>query len=173
MNVEHQSLVKLPNGLRIAQPGDQGRLFQFCLDAFAEGNGFGGKDDDAIRQVIELAVWRQNNLFGIIDGPDRIEAALGLQASKIWYGGDADWFWSELLIYVHPLHRRNLHHKKLFRFAEWWAEHSGAPVVINLLPSKRLQAKDKLFEQCGGKRIGATYIFGDPTFRYMKDSVDG
>ena len=154
-----------PIGLRLAQPGDQKRLFDFCLTAHAE-NGFGGVDHAAVRRTIEAAVWRDNHVFGLIDGPDRIEAALGLQAQKLWYGGEGDWFWAELLLYVHPKHRRTRHAEKLFQFADWWSRHAAAPVLISLMPAERLGAKERLFARCGGKRIGATFIFGDPTFRY-------
>lgn len=160
----------LPDGLRLAQPGDQKRLFDFCLTAHAE-NGFGGVDHAEVRKAIEAAVWRNNSFFGVIPGPDRIEAALGLQATKLWYGGIGDWFLSEMLLYVHPLHRKTRHAEKLFQFAGWMARHAGMPVVISLMPVERLGAKEKLFERHGGKRIGATFVFGEPTFRYMAEAA--
>lgn len=155
----------LPDGLRLAQPGDQKRLFDFCLTAYAE-NGFGGIDHGEVRRVIEAVVWRDNCVFGIIDGPEKIEAGLGLLATKLWYGGEGDWFWSELLLYVHPQHRRSRHAAKLLQFADWWSRHSAAPVSISLTPADRLVAKERLFSRYG-KRVGATFLIGDPTFRYM------
>jgi hypothetical protein len=160
----------LPEGLRLAQPGDQKRLFDLCMTAYEE-NGWGDVDPEAVRETIEGAVWHDNSIFGIVPGPERIEAALGLYAQKTWYGGDGGWFWSELMFYVHPKHRRSGHDKKLSVFAEWWSAHASAPVVISLMPRERMAAKERLFTLRGGKRIGGIFVFGDPTFRYMADAA--
>ena len=149
--------------MRLAQHSDTDRLFEICKVAYRE-NGFGGMDDAAVYETIDRGVRREGVVFGLIDGPDRIEAVLGLQPNKLWYGGDNDWYWSELLFFVHPLHRRSRHAQTLFKFAAWWERHFQAPVVISVFPTERLEAKEDLFARYA-KRVGSTWLFGDGVFR--------
>jgi GNAT superfamily N-acetyltransferase len=163
--VQHRSH-SLPAGLRLAQHNDTQRLFDICKAAYRE-NGFGGMDDAAVYEVIDRAIRREGFIFALIDGPDRIEAVLGLQPCKMWYGGDNDWYWCELLFYVHPLHRRSRHAFKLFEFARWWERHFRTPVVISVFPTERLEGKEALFERYTTRRVGSFYLVGDGIFHTM------
>jgi hypothetical protein len=153
----------LPAGLRLAQPTDADRLFDLCMAAYWEG-GFGGRDDTVVRAVIARALNRESGVFGIIDGPDRIEAMLGLEPAKMWYGSDADWYWHDLTFFVHPLHRRSRHAITLFKFACWWERHIRMPVVLGVFPTTELELKEAMFERYG-KRVGSMYLIGDGIFR--------
>lgn len=153
----------LPVGLRLAQQSDAQRLFDTCLDAYKE-NGFGGVDVDRVRTIIQQGIDRQHYVWAIIDGPERIEAVLGLQMCRLWYGTDHDWYWTELLFYVHPDHRQSRHALKLFRFADWWQRNIRMPVVIGVFPTQDLERKEALFSRYA-KRAGSFWLFGDGVFR--------
>jgi GNAT superfamily N-acetyltransferase len=156
-------LDNLPLGLRLAQPSDSERLFDICTAAYRE-NGFGGLDPAAVREVIRKGVNGENCVFGVIDGPLQIEAVLGMQPNKLWYGGDGDWYWAELLFYVRPEHRRSRHARRLFEFAGWWERHMQMPVVISVFPTEELELKEALFAR-HAKRTGSIWLFGDGVFR--------
>jgi|SRR6185437_6981815 len=150
-----------PEGVRIAIAGDEARVFDLCVMAHAE-NGFGRMDELIVREFIRQATHRENCIIAIIDGPEHIEAMLGLRPLKLWYSlNEPDsYYWSDLFFFVHPLHRQSRHAAKLFRFAQWWEGEIHAPVILELLPREDFEQKDKLFARFG-KRIGGAYAIGD------------
>lgn len=149
--------------MRLAQRGDEPRLRDILVTAYRE-NGFGRMDDAAVRDVAAKGCRGESYVFGLIDGPDRIEAVLGLQPSRMWYGGERDWYWTELLFYVHPQHRRSRHAQTLFAFADWWERHARVPVVIGVFPTERLEAKEFLFAR-HALRVGSLWLIGTGEFR--------
>ena len=153
-------MTAFPQGVRLAQAEDKQRLMALCTIAHAE-NGYGSMDPDIVAAVIQKAVDRQGSIIAIIDGPERIEAAIGLQPSCPWFckNEPENWYWSELFWYVHPLHRRSRHAFKLFQFAQWWEEQIQAPVLISLMPREDLEKKERLCARFG-TRIGSTFLIG-------------
>ena len=152
--------MNFPSGLRPAQPGDEARLYALFVTAHAE-NGHGDIDHEAVKSVIARICRGENSIAGIVDGPDRIEAAIALHPEKRWYSTDApeNWYHTDLLIYVHPLHRRSRHAVKLFQFAKWWEAETHMPVVLGLMPKDDLEEKDHLFARFG-RRVGSLYLIG-------------
>lgn len=145
---------ELPSGLRFARPGDEERLFEFCEAAHAD-NGQGGMDAQKVRAVIAAACRGETYVVALVDGPERIEAAVGLQPMAPWYGDDTAWFWTDLFVFVHPLHRQSGHWRKLFRFVRWWAAKVGYPVILYIWPQNGdLMRKTALFARFG-RIVGA------------------
>ncbi len=125
-------------------------------------HGFGDMDPVVVQQAIAKGCNREGVAIALIDGPERVEAVIGLHSFKPWWSTDAaaNWYWQELLIYVHPLHRRTRHALKLLQFAHWWGEKIKMPVVLNLMPKEGFARKEKLFER-SGKKIGGSYLIGN------------
>lgn len=157
--------LKCPETVRLCRAGDEKPLFDLCMTAFGD-NGWGGCDAAAVRSVISRAI-KGEVVMAVIPGPDRLEAVAGFQPSKLWYGDEASWFWTELLVFVHPLHRRSRHFSKLMQFTGWFAHIADAPVLISVMPKISFEAKQRVFSRYG-KFVTATYSFGDGEFRYMK-----
>lgn len=95
--------------------------------------------------------------IAIIEGPERIEAAICLDAMQHWYSDD--WFWVDRFIYVHPLHRKSRRVFTLLRFAEWWHQQTGAPVVLTIETQHDVARKAKLYSRFG-RLIGGTFVIG-------------
>ena len=150
-----------PQGVRPAIPGDERRVLDLCVVAHAE-NGWGSLDQDVVATAIQKAVNRESGIIAIIDGPERVEAAMGLQLTLPWFckNEGANWYWSEMFWYVHPLHRRSRNAMKLFQFAQWWEHETHQPVLISLMPKDDLEAKERLCSRFG-TRIGSTFLIGD------------
>lgn len=163
-------MTAFPKDVRIAIPGDERRVFDLCAIAHAE-NGWGTMDADVVRATISAAVLRKAGIFAIIDGPERVEAVLGLHLVKPWYCAadvPGNWYWTELLFFVHPLHRRSRHAARLLQFAKWWEQEIKEPVALTLLPRDDLQEKEKLFGR-HAQRVGSVYLLGDaPAFHVSK-----
>lgn len=150
-----------PRGVRIAEPADLDRLWDLCLVGHATNGAFRIAPHKIIA-VLKRACWRNPDaVIGLIDGPERIEAAVCLMLGSHWYSEDL--YWSDRFLYVHPAHRRSRHAFRLFRFVEWWANvvgaPCGAPVVMSIETFDRLGAKEALFGRYA-RRVGASYLFG-------------
>src|SRR6185312_12189065 len=120
-----------PVGVRMAHDGDEAALFRVFLDAYKD-NGWGGIDLDLVAEVARRACHGDTYIAAVVAGPDRLEAVIGLQPAKMWYGDAASWYWSDLLFYVHPKHRRSRHYARLFEFARWWEQKTAMPVVLGV-----------------------------------------
>ncbi len=136
----------MPRGERLARDGDQARIMTLFKLAHRE-NGWGGMDEAHVADVIDKAANGQGGyVIAIADGQDEIEAVIGLTLTRIWYNTDEDWFWAELIVYVHPAHRRGTRHAvALMQFAQWWAKATGQPVIINMAPVEGFARKARFF----------------------------
>jgi hypothetical protein len=152
--------MKFPDGLRMARKGDEDRIFALFAIAHAE-NGYGDLDEAKVKEVIARGCVGDRVVIALAEGPERIEAAIGLHPQRQWYTTDApgNWYHSDLLLYVHPLHRRSRHAARLFQFAQWWESETKMPVVLGLMPKDDLPEKEKLFERFG-RRVGALFMIG-------------
>lgn len=154
-------MIPFPTGLRMATVGDEDRIYDLFVTAHAE-NGYGDMDPIIVRAMIHRGCRGESIVIAIVDGPERIEAVIALHPERRWYSTDAreNWYNTDLLIYVHPLHRRSRHAAKLFQFAKWWANESGMPTVLGVVPKDDLAEKEKLFSRYG-TRIGGWYSVGE------------
>ena len=154
-----------PKDVRLADRGDEKRLLDLFLFAHSE-NGIGKVYIPEVEAIIAKACNHEAGfVIAVIDGPERIEAALGLRLDKLWYADPnvaESWFYSDLLFYVHPLHRRSRHAIRLLQFAKWWEERTDPPmaVVLNLLPRDAFEAKDRFFAR-HGTRVGSAFAMGE------------
>jgi GNAT superfamily N-acetyltransferase len=154
-------MTEFPQGLRLARKGDEDRLFALFCVAHAE-NGYGDIDESHVRAIIARGCCGDGVVIAMADGPERIEAALGLHPEKRWYSTPdkpENYYHTELLLYVHPLHRRSRHAAALFQFAKYWEEYTGLPVVLGLMPKDDLEIKERLFER-HGRKVGSLYMIG-------------
>src|SRR4051794_23816185 len=109
--------MQLPKGVRLAGPSDVERLCDFCWVSHAD-NGLFPLAPAKVVELLKRACWRPNDrppaVIALIDGPDRIEAAVCLDAMTHWYSND--WLYVDRFLYVHPAHRRSRHAFRLLQF---------------------------------------------------------
>lgn len=149
--------------MRLARLGDEAALFRIFLDAFKD-NGWGGIDLDVVAEVARKACQGDTYVAAIVPGQDRIEAVIGFQPTKMWYGDGASWYWSDLLFYVHPLHRRSRHYARLFQFARWWGHSTRMPVVLGIQSTARTRSKSRMFAR-NAKELGGSFLIDAGDFR--------
>ena len=110
--------------------------------------------------LLKRALWRGGNppaVIAVIDGPERIEAAVCLDAIQHWYSDT--WFYCDRFVYVHPRHRRSRHVFRLLEFAAWWQEIQQCPVVLSIETLQRMEQKIKLYRRFG-RQIGGSFLIG-------------
>lgn len=155
-----------PPGIRLVRPGDERAVFDLMMLAFQE-NGWGNCDPTEVRAVIAKAIAGQLFVIGVIPGPDGLEAVIGFQPARCWYADSNSWWYSELLVYVHPEHRRSRHFATLMRFTKWFEHIAQAPVLISVMPRDDFERKQKAFSR-HGKLVTATFLIGSGEFRYAQ-----
>lgn len=155
-----------PVGIRLVRPGDERPVFDLCMEAFQE-NGWGGIDPQEVRAVIAKAIRGELFIIGVIPGPDGLEAVIGFQPARNWYGDAASWYYTELLVFVSKKHRRSRHAMTLLKFAQWFERVAAAPVLICLMAREGQQRKRKLLGRYG-REVTNVFMIGDGTFRYAE-----
>lgn len=158
-----------PPGIRLVRPGDERAVFDLMMLAFQE-NGWGGIDPTEVRAVIAKAIAGQLFVIGVILGPDGLEAVIGFQPARNWYGDAASWYFTELLVFVHPEHRHSRHATTLLRFAQWFEQVANAPVLICLMAREGQERKRKLLARYG-RECTNVFMLGDGTFRYAQQEA--
>lgn len=147
--------------MRLAHPGDEERLWEFCQDGHAD-SGLFPASEAKVREVI----WRGCNqgtppcVIVVIEGRERIEASACLDSAQPWYS-DA-WVYHDRWLHVHYAHRRSRHLYKLMQFVRWWAERVGAPVFFGIESTTDLERKMKVYSHFG-QCVGGAYGLNIPT----------
>ena len=146
--------------MRFAEPEDYPRLWQFCEVMHAD-NGVFRLAPHKVISLLKRACWKPGQppaaIIGIINGPERVEAAVCLDLMQHWYSDD--WFYADRFLYVHPAHRRSRHASKLFTFCERWHKMTDLPLVISIETLYEREAKERLYGRYA-RRVGASFVFG-------------
>lgn len=159
--------------MRYAEPADWPRLQHFCQVMHAD-NGVFALAAHKVNALLKQACWKQTDVppavIGLIDGPERIEAAVCLQMMQHWYSDQ--WFYADRFLYVHPAHRRSRHAFKLFQFCRSWHKMVEVPVVLSIETLHDREAKERLYGRYG-RRVGASFVIGRLPVEEVAASVQG
>jgi hypothetical protein len=127
--------MQLPKGVRLAEPGDVERLCDFCWVSHAD-NGLFPLAPAKVVELLKRACFRPADrppaVIAMIDGPDRIEAAVCLDAMTHWYSND--WLYVDRFLYVH--------------------------VVLSIETMKEREGKERLYSRYA-RRVGASFVIGE------------
>ncbi len=149
-----------PVGVRWAVPADENELFEILTLAHAE-NGLFSQDEGKVRAMIRRATERTGGMIGLIEGDDRIEGVIMMVMAQYWYS--EDWHLEELVNFVHPLHRRSTHAKRLLEFAKWCqrglSKDINVPLLVGILTLNRLEPKMRLYQR-QMPQVGAVFQCG-------------
>lgn len=143
-------------GVRIAGPHDEDAIYEFLLGLWDE-NGMFPLDEGRARQQIRVATEHRGGIIGIIDGPDGIEASIGLFAEPWWYS--TDYAIDEKWAFVRPDCRKSPHARNLIEFAKWVSERMQLPLFMGIITTERTAAKERLYQR-QLVRAGGLFLWG-------------
>lgn len=147
-------------GVRFAVPADEDGLFEILTLAHAD-NGLFTMDEGKVRDMIRRATERTGGMIGVIAGPERIEGVIMMIMSNYWYTNDTHL--EELANFVHPLHRRSTHAKRLLEFAKWCqrglSKDINIPLLVGILTLHKLEPKMRLYQRML-PQVGAVFQCG-------------
>jgi hypothetical protein len=148
-------------GVRIARPGDEESVYRLLMLLYEE-NALLPMSEAKVRAAIHAGTRGEGGIVGVIDGPDGIEASIGMALSQFWY--TERWHLNEIWCFVHPDHRRSTHLKRLAEFGKWCADRLSTPEVrvpllLGVVTRHRLLAKLRLFQR-QAPQVGAIFMHG-------------
>lgn len=155
----------LPSEVVLATPADLDELFSVLMENYRE-NGIYSMNPQKVAAWAAMGCHRDKGAIGLIKGPDGIEATCGVVLGSMWYSDDI--YVEEVWNYVRPDHRQKPHSKHLIMFAKWFAENLGVPLLMGIVTTSRLAAKERLYERELPK-VGALFLHGLP---WVTESLD-
>jgi GNAT superfamily N-acetyltransferase len=138
-------------------------MLQLALNAWEE-NGIKGVNPDKMLGMIKPALYLWQGLVGIIGEPGgKIEAAILLRISQMWYSDD--WMLEEKAIFVDPEFRnaKGGRASRLCEFSKKVAKDLNIPLLIGVLSTHRTEAKVRLYERQFGSPAGAFFLYNVQT----------
>ena len=140
--------IQKPDRVRIAVETDRARLLESMMMAHSE-NGLAPLNEGMVLAALENMIGRKSCVAGIIDGTTALAGSVGLTFAQFWYSNE--WHVEELWCFVHPDYRAGKnnegHARELLKFAVWWANQMGLPLLMGVLSHKRTQAKLRLYQR--------------------------
>ena len=149
---------QLPPEVVLATPEDFNEMFDVLMENYRE-NGIHSLDVKKVCSWLAMGLHRDKSAIGIIRGKDGIEACCGVYLASYWYSSDV--YVEEVFNYVRPDYRRSSHAKHLISFAKWFAESLNVPLLMGILTTSRLEAKERLYSRQLTK-VGALFLHGVP-----------
>jgi hypothetical protein len=151
-------------GVRLARPEDEEPVYRLLLELYAE-NALLPMSERKVREAITAGTRGKGGIVGVIDGPQGIEASIGMTFSSFWYTEAVHL--NELWCFVHPDHRQSTHAKRLIEFGKWCADRlsqSGTcvPLLLGVVTRHRLLPKLRLFLR-QAPQVGALFMHGIET----------
>lgn len=149
--------------IRLGTPADETAMLQLALNAWEE-NGIKGVNPDKMLGMIKPALYLWQGLVGIIGEPGgKIEAAILLRISQMWYSDD--WMLEEKAIFVDPEFRnaKGGRASRLCEFSKKVAKDLNIPLLIGVLSTHRTEAKVRLYERQFGSPAGAFFLYNVQT----------
>jgi hypothetical protein len=143
-------------GVRMARLEDEDAVYRLLMLLHAE-NALASLSPEKVRSVITHATRGRGGIIGVIDGPNGIEASIGLALLQWWYSDE--WHLEEIWNFVHPDHRRSTHARRLVEFAKWSGDQLGTPVLLGVLTRHRLFPKLRLLQR-QVPQVGALFLHG-------------
>lgn len=147
------------DGVRLALPEDEEQIYQLLL-MLHEENGLFAVSESKVRAFIRKATERQGGIIGVIQGPQEVEASVGLEIGPWWYTEEL--CLNEKWNFVHPNYRKSTHAQKLIDYAKYAAGLLEMPLAMGIISTKQTEAKVRLY----GRRmrhVGGMFMDNLPT----------
>lgn len=142
--------------VRLATSADEAGLIELCRLMHGE-NGLFQMSEAKVRARVQNSFRREGGAIGVIGPHDDICAAVMLELAQLWYTDD--WHVADLMVFVHPEHRRSNCIKALIDFARTTAVGIGLPMLSGVVSNTRTEAKVRLYQRALGAPVGAFFVY--------------
>lgn len=111
-----------PASVRIAGSRDEAAIMELLMmDVRDNAAMVALPDPDRIRDQVRVGTEKRGGVAAVIDGPDGKPVAVCVLIPQQWWWS-LNFFYQELVLFVHPDHRKSNHFRDLVKFQRWWVE---------------------------------------------------
>lgn len=135
--------------VRIAVPEDEDGLMELCWMMHKE-NAFFSPSEPKARAIMQRAWNKDGILIGAVGPIGKPHGTIWLSIGDVWYSDDKTIV--DMLLFVHPDHRRSSIAKRLLGFAKTFSDNMELPMTVGIFGGEQNAGKVKLY----------TRDFGDP-----------
>jgi GNAT superfamily N-acetyltransferase len=160
--------VAKPASVRMAKAADEEAALElYLMDLRANAQHVAPIDEDKCRDLIRGAFVGRGTAIGLIDGPDGKPVGIVILQPVQWYFSQGH-FLQEIVLYVHPDHRRGEHAEALMQFSKWFADEISRQcghrwyLMCGVLGTWRIRAKSVLYAR-RFTQAGTVFIYPAPT----------
>ena len=148
--------------VRVGQPEEIHDVMDLAMMACAE-NGFANPNQVKLCEQIWAGLNLDNGIVGCIGDQGKLEGAILLRISDVWYSDDR--VLEEKAIFIHPEYRsaKGGRARRLCEFAKRASEMLEVPLLIGVLSNHRTEAKVRLYERQFGSPTGAFFLYNGRT----------
>lgn len=149
-------------GVRVGQPEEIHDVMDLAMMACSE-NGFANPNPVKLLEQIWAGLSLDHGIVGLIGEPKKLEGAILLRISDVWYSDDR--VLEEKAIFIHPEYRsaKGGRARRLCEFAKRASEMLEVPLLIGVLSNQRTEAKVRLYERQFGHPTGAFFLYNGRT----------
>jgi len=164
----HNGPTERPATVRVPTPKDEKAIFDLLMADLAENGAarIAVVNDDKVAELIMACTRGRGGIAGVIDGPDGTPVAVCALLPHAWWWSKQFYF-QDVVCYVHPDHRRSHHIDDLLNFERWAADqmskNSGHRVwlMTGVLGTKRVREKLVLWRRKFAQ-AGAAFLYPSP-----------
>jgi hypothetical protein len=156
-----------PATVRAAVPADEAALLELLmLDVKENAEQVAPPDEGRIMAHIMHCTRRKGGIAGVIDGPDGKPVACNLLVNCQWWWSNS-WYYQELVLFVHPEHRKSNHLRDLLNFQRWVSDAQtkgfGYRVYLmcGVLGVSHVREKIMLYRR-KFRQAGAVFVYPSP-----------
>lgn len=156
-----------PKNVRFATEADEAGLLELLrIDIQENAEAVAPMDDDRVMQNLLVGTRFRNGFVGVIDGSNGDPIALTVIHPIQWWWSQ-QWYFGEVVNFVHPDHRKGRLRDDLINFGRWVSDEQtrqfGYRVyfLCGVLGTKRLRSKQAMY---GRKfdQVGAAFLYPSP-----------
>jgi hypothetical protein len=154
-----------PYNVRLAQPSDEGALYDLLMSLERDNNSFGfAADEERIREHIRLGTEKKGGAHGIVDGNGCIAGSIGIIPDRWWFS--AAWSLAVIWLHVRPEYRKSTYADDLCAWGEWFraSMEAGSGQQVRLVSAvvsrNRLPVKLRFWRKKYGEMIGGIFEIG-------------
>lgn len=162
--------VEKPTSVRIANPVDEDAILELLLlDLRANAEHIAPIDPEKVMEHIRAGTRRRGGITAVIDGPEKQPVAVCIIHPFQWWWSQG-WYWFEIVLFVHPDHRKSRHMDDLLQFEKWCSQEQsrkmGNPfyLLCGVLGAWRIQSKIAAYRR-RFQQAGAAFVFPAPPVR--------
>lgn len=159
-----------PEGVRIAGPQDEAAILDLLLmDLRENAEHIAPLDEEKILENIRAGTRQRGGIVAVIDGPGKVPVAVTIMHPCQWWWSQG-WYFFEIVMFVHPEHRKSRHVDDLLQFERWAADNMTKSMgyrcylLCGVLGAWRIRAKIALYRR-KFKQAGAAFCYPAPPMR--------